>query len=293
MQEAKSINITNIIANHIWSVMTNFLLLTIEVALMALVPLFIGFTIDGLLNGSNEQLFILMSVLVALVFVSVVRRYSDTRAYGDIRVEVQTEVVNRNKGLATSVLNARLEMARELVDFLEENVAEILNAVVQFCVSLLVLYFFNPVLALAAFVAALVMIMIYGLFHNSFYVLNRTYNEQTERQVKILDSRTPTKLKVHFKRLMGLEIRLSDREALLYGGVFIVLLTMVVFNLWFSTTTGTISAGTIFSIVSYSWEFVEAAIVLPVTLQSLTRLSEITHRINSNDNPVDYKEQLS
>ena len=80
---------------------------------------------------------------------------------------------------------------------------------------------------------------------------------------------------------MNVEVKLSDREAVLYGSVFLVLLTMVVFNLWYSTLNGTISAGTIFSIVSYSWEFVDAAVILPVTLQSLTRLTEITQRINS------------
>ena len=82
---------------------------------------------------------------------------------------------------------------------------------------------------------------------------------------------------------MQFEVKLSDSEAFLYGSVFLVLVAMVVFNLWFSATTMEITAGTIFSIVSYSWEFVEAAIVLPVTLQSMTRLSEITKRINSTE----------
>ena len=80
---------------------------------------------------------------------------------------------------------------------------------------------------------------------------------------------------------MRLEIKLSDREAILYGTVFIVLLSMVVFNLWHATSFEQITAGTIFSIVSYSWEFVESAVMLPITLQSLTRLTEITARINT------------
>lgn len=282
MNNADAISLKHIVSSHKGSVTLNILLLTVEVALMALVPLFIGFAIDDLLAQKTDDLFVLIAVLTGLVIVSVVRRYYDTRAYGKIRVSVQTEMVNRNYNLATSVLNARLEMARELVDFLETNLAEILNALVQFSVSLIVLYVMNPLLALAAFIAAVVMVTIYSLFHNGFYMLNRTYNEQTERQVKVLEKRTPNRLKVHFNRLMGLEVKLSDREALLYGSVFIVLLAMVVFNLWYSTISATITAGSIFSIVSYSWEFVDAAVVLPVTLQSLTRLAEITNRINKS-----------
>ncbi len=75
-------------------------------------------------------------------------------------------------------------------------------------------------------------------------------------------------------------MRLSDTESFLYGAIFIVLLGLVVFNLWSATTVLSITTGTIFSIVSYSLEFVESALVLPVTLQGWSRLSEITKRIN-------------
>lgn len=283
MKHTQQISLQQIIRSHKSKVIINTLLLIVEIALMSLVPLFIGFAIDDLLNKKTNDLFILISVLASLIVVSVVRRFYDTRAYGEIRVSVQEEIVDRNADLATSVLNARLEMARELVDFLEENVAQILNAVVQFIVSLTVLYFLNPMLSVAALVSAVAMIIIYSMFHNSFYLINKTYNSQTERQVSILDKRSLSVARIHFQRLMKLEIKLSDREALLYGAVFFVLVAMVVFNLWYSTLFGTISAGTIFSIVSYSWEFVEAAVVLPVTLQSLTRLTEITHRINVSE----------
>ncbi|MFC3119789.1 hypothetical protein ACFOHS_21805 [Jhaorihella thermophila] len=39
-----------------------------------------------------------------------------------------------------------------------------------------------------------------------------------------------------------------------------------------------------FSIVTYSWDFVEGALILPATLQSLSRLSEVTARINTPGN---------
>ena len=47
-----------------------------------------------------------------------------------------------------------------------------------------------------------------------------------------------------------------------------------------------ITAGRIFSIVTYSWEFVESALVLPLTLQSWSRLAEIINRTNKHDDPT-------
>ena len=73
---------------------------------------------------------------------------------------------------------------------------------------------------------------------------------------------------------------MSDTEALVYGLVFALLLAMLGFNLWFAATESGASPGQIFSIVTYSYEFMESAVILPATLQSLTRIAEITARIN-------------
>ena len=40
------------------------------------------------------------------------------------------------------------------------------------------------------------------------------------------------------------------------------------------------TAGQVFSIVTYSLEFVETAVMLPITLQTLSRLTEISQRLN-------------
>jgi len=57
-------------------------------------------------------------------------------------------------------------------------------------------------------------------------------------------------------------------------------MSMLGFNLWFAATQIGATPGQIFSIVTYSLNLMESAVVLPATLQSYTRLSEITERIN-------------
>ncbi|MEM6915931.1 MAG: ABC transporter six-transmembrane domain-containing protein, partial [Verrucomicrobiota bacterium] len=81
------------------------------------------------------------------------------------------------------------------------------------------------------------------------------------------------------------EVRLSDTESLVYGLVFLVLLSMLAFNLWFAAARSGFSAGEIFSIVTYSYEFLQSAVALPFALQTLTRLREITQRINEDSAP--------
>jgi ABC-type bacteriocin/lantibiotic exporter with double-glycine peptidase domain len=263
-----------------------WLLTLCETTLMALVPLLIGFAIDGLLNGDATALWHLAAVLAGLTVIGVIRRICDTRVYGTIGVELGKALVDRSQSIPVSTLNARLGMSRELVTFLESEVPAVVNSVVQLVVSVIVLFSFHAILSGAAAGAAVIMIAIYCAFHGRFFRLNADHNQQTEQQVGVLVAKLPLGILSHLKALRSIEVRLSDTEAGVYGVIFAVLLGFVVFNLWFASSHIETTAGTIFSIISYSWEFVESALVLPVTLQGWSRLSEIMKRINGQDHQM-------
>ena len=219
-------------------------------------------------------------MLTVLILVSVIRRAYDTRVFGTVRVEMGKAQAARAANLPISTLNARLGMGRELADFLEADLPLAMTSFVQLIISLIVLYIFDPMLALAGASSVAIMLVIYSLSHASFYRLNGQLNQQTEQQVGILETRKPQRLMTHLTRLRGIEVRISDTESIIYGGIFVVLLGFVVFNLWYATANLSITSGTIFSIVAYSWELVDAALAFPMALQGWSRLSEIMQRIN-------------
>lgn len=280
MLEGERLAIPTLLRKFLMPISLTWVLTLVETALMALIPLLIGFAIDGLLDSNSKPLLHLSLILLLLVFVSVARRLYDTRIFGTIRVELCKALAVRNENGSISTLNARLGMGRELVDFLEEQVPAVMTASVQLIVSLIVLFAFHPGLAYSACIAAVLAIAIYGALHGRFYRLNAEYNHQSEKQVRILDTRSSEGILNHLQKLRRTEVRLSDTEAYVYGTIFVVLLGFIIFNLWFAATHVQFTVGTIFSIISYSWEFVDSALILPVTLQSWSRLSEIVARIN-------------
>jgi len=282
MKNNESITVRNIVSQFRKGLSLNWLMTLVETALMTLIPLFIGYAIDGLLEKKTDALIDLIIIVAVLIVISVVRRLYDTRVFGGIRVATTLKLEKKSPDLAVSTLNARLEMGRELVDFLEFKVPELTNALVQLVISFIVLFSFAAYLSYAALAAAFLMLGIYALFHHRFYRLNHEYNHQHEKQVKVLETRSKRGLFVHLSRLKNTEVKLSDTESILYGLIIMVLMGFVIFNLWYATTHIVITVGTIFAIVSYSWEFVESALVLPDTLQGWTRLSEIMDRINGN-----------
>lgn len=252
----------------------------IETALFALMPLMIGRSIDGLLNDDWAPFIHLLLVLTVLLLVATGRRIYDTRAYGTMRVELGKAQAQRGSGDPVSVVNARVTMGREMVDFLEDTAPISMTALVQVVVAVAILLSFHGNLAISAGGALVLMLAIYGVFSRRFFYLNSALNEVAEGQVHTLEGRDPKSIAKHFLGLRRQEVRLSDTESIVYGMIFAVLLAMLAYNLWFAATQLGSTPGQIFSVVAYSQEFLQAAVQLPFALQSLTRLSEITERIN-------------
>ncbi len=286
MLDAHDLTISSLLRVFHERISITWAMILVETSLLAFVPLFIGFAIDGLLSGSSRELKHLAGLMAALVGASVLRRLYDTRVYGTIRVELGSAQVARSSTVPVSALNARFAMGRELVDFLEHTLPEAMSAAVQLAIAVVILYTFSPPLALAAGTTLFLMVSIYAFFHGRFYRLNSALNHQTEKQVRILEGRGKEPTLAHLLRLRRLEISLSDTEALLYGTVFVVLMGLILFNLWFAAAELNITFGAIFSIISYSWDLVEGALALPITLQTLSRLSEITRRLNGRESAV-------
>ncbi|MCP4073257.1 MAG: hypothetical protein GY742_16200 [Hyphomicrobiales bacterium] len=258
-----------------------WMIVLIENVLIALIPLLIGLSIDGLIAGRIDELIILAAILVVLGLVAVSRRIYDTRVYGTIRLRLGTKLNEKNANLKVSKRNARLDMSRELVDFLEIEAPELITAIIQIVVSLTVLAIFDIRLGLSSIIVVVGMIAVYGCFHRRFYRLNARLNETRERQVDVLDFRTRLGVFRHLRALRQNEVAISDTEAFVYGGIFMLQIVFIIYNLQLGAQLPDITAGKIFSIATYSWEYVEAALLLPMALQSWSRLSEITARINA------------
>lgn len=109
------ISLLTIIRFNPLEVAATWLMVLAENVMLILLPIFIGYAIDGVLNQSFQPLMMLALILVIL---SVVRRFYDTRVYGAIRVKLANIVERNLRGLSVSTKDARLTMSRELVDFL-------------------------------------------------------------------------------------------------------------------------------------------------------------------------------
>ncbi len=263
-----------------WQIALTWLLVLLENTLLALIPLFVGRAIDALLGQDPKALWEVGFVMAALVILATARRIYDTRCYGTMRVLFGTELVRRMRDRPVSEVNARLDMGREVVDFLESHAPELLTSAIQVVVGIAVLWTFDSRLGASGLAIMAGLAAIYALFHQAFHSLNGDLNTQAEQQVSVLERKHPASLSEHLNHLRRHEVRLSDTEALLYAALFIGIFAFVLTNMWIASTMATVTAGTIFTILSYSWELAEAGMTMPKSLQQWSRLNEIRDRLN-------------
>ncbi|MBQ4876618.1 ABC transporter permease [Pseudoalteromonas luteoviolacea] len=290
MSNQNSISLYSVVRLSPIKVAITWFMVIAENILLILLPLLIGYAIDGVLSKDFQPLVVFAACLFSLVVVSVIRRFYDTRVYGGIRVKLAETVAHNLRGADISAKNARLLMSRELVDFLENDLPALMTAGIQLASIVIILATFHSYFALSVLAASCAMLMVYGFCHGTFKRLNGKLNDQTEQQVHILSHKPFAALSAHLEKLKKHEIALSDTEALVYGLIFSLLFVSVLGNLWLVNMLPNPSTGDVFSILTYSLEFVDTAIMLPVTLQVLSRLDEITQRLNRNELALNDKE---
>ncbi|MDO6527407.1 ABC transporter six-transmembrane domain-containing protein [Motilimonas sp. 1_MG-2023] len=281
MHEVKPFTIKALLGANKLLIGFTWALVLLENALIVLIPLFIGYAIDGLLQGDFHDFYVLSAILVLIVALVVARRIYDTRAFGTIRVNLGLSVAEKLAHLPISTRNARLDMSRELVDFLENDIPPLMTAIIQLVAAFVILTSAHVDLGLSAIVAGVLIIAVYSAAHSQFVTTNAALNNCKEQQVDVLEQGVSRSIHAYLQKINLKEIKLSDTEAIVFGLIFLLLFIFVLFNLWLATHSLTLTPGSIFTIVSYSLEFLDAAILLPITLQTWSRLSEIIQRLNT------------
>jgi hypothetical protein len=240
------------------------------------VPFMIGLALEDYLSGSNRGLILFAGLGLVTVLLAVVRRLHDVRLYSRIYERAGTTASATKMGLSEKT--ARLNMLREVVDFLEYSMPELIGSSVAFVGTLV----FLAALSVPVFVAALVMtalvVVIYAASSQRTLVLNRGYNDEYERQVDVLGRNDSTLTRRHIGLLNSWTIKLSDVDAVNYALSLSLAVALQLFAIVTSTRQG-MDEGALLSVVLYVFEFSATISYLPVSWQEYLRLREILNRL--------------
>ena len=257
-----------------------FLLVILESAGWVLFPLFIGRAINSVLAESARGLYELAGLGVVAMGIAVLRRLVDSRAYGGIYTTLGEEMVARDAESSTSTRTARLGMLKELVEFFENSLPELVVSIIGLAGTVLILAALNFPIFLGCLIVIAATVTLYALTGRLTTRYNQGLNDEYERRVDIVHSGNPARVARHLRRMMRWNIRLSDLEAANFGVNWLFMIALMVYSVS-AAAERTMDYGTVFAVVMYVFEFMESMMLLPFHYQEWLRLREISGRLEA------------
>ncbi len=256
----------------------------VEQLLALLVPWAVGIAINGLLGHEYNGLFIFVTLWLSLALLTAGRKMYDTRVFMRIYAALVTGVIGRQRedGTQSGKLVARSGLIREVVDFFERDIPDIFAMVIAFIGSLVMLFLFDWRIDLVALVMMVPVLAMNGLMWRPINRLNHSINNNIEHQARVIRYGSLTQLAKHFRFLRFLRVKTSDIEARTWVMIELCVLLASIYVLIYTATRPDIQAGTIFSVVTYFWNFQESLDRLPILMQSVSRVKDILHRIGES-----------
>ena len=256
-----------------------FSLVLIEGILSILFPLFIGFAINGALEGDYDGAMLLGGLGLLSLIIGSARRLFDSRFYARVYSELGYQI-GTMKGGTPSRQAARLNMLGEIVEFFENSVPQIVNSIIGLVGTLLIVATLNTKIFVGCLIIFLVVLVVYTLSKNKTIRFNTGYNNALEQQVDILAKGDLPKLKTYLRSLMKWNIRLSDLETINFSIVWMLMMGFLVISIIWSIEGAEVNYGAVFALVMYVFQYIESVVSLPFFYQQWLRLKEISSRLS-------------
>ena len=271
-----------IMKQHRYRLAITYILFSIEMIGNLMRPFFLGIAVNDLIKGSYKGLILLSFVHLGWLIVGTIRHRLDTRTYSAIYTSLVTKFLARRYNKAdVSKLSAHSTLAREFVDFLEFDLAYVMEAVFSLLGSLLLLFYYDTSVVLVCLGILLPVIGLSYLYGKRMNNLNLQKNDELEKQVDIITTGNSHLILQHYENLRKWQIRISDQEAWNFGVMEILVMVVIGLSLLITnkSTGAGIEAGSLIGIYSYIQRFVSGLDTIPYTVQRLSSLNDITRRI--------------
>ena len=260
-----------------------FSLVALENILLVVYPLFAGFAIDAIVKGQWWQASSYALIVLLFWLIGALRRAVDTRTFTHIYAALAVPVIltQRQQREGQSTIVARVTLAREFVDFFEKHIpilATSLISIVGAAVMLMVIEFWVGI-------ACMGVLLLFGLllpgFSRKNQLLHERLNDGLEHEVKLVTHAQSASLSRHYRALAWLRIWISDREALALLAVGISASLLFLLAITMLMAQPQVSAGHVYAVMTYLWNFVTSLDEGPGLADQLARLRDIGRRVNT------------
>jgi ABC-type multidrug transport system fused ATPase/permease subunit len=265
------------------SIAGTYSLTLLENLCMLAYPAITGWAVDGLLKGSYRGLSALIAVWLVHLVTAFVRQRFDTRVFMGLyaRLAVLTVAEQQRLGHGTSIVSARVEMMRDMVGFFEADVPAMFSQVVTVLGSLVMLFTYDLQAGFIAMAVLLPMGLVNAWYWRRALRLHRGLNDQIEREIADIEAARPLRLRRHFGRVRRWHVQLSDSESWTWTVTELATIVALVVLLIDFTRSASFSAGAIYAVLAYVFDYLDGLDSAPALVNNVARLRDIRARLGN------------
>lgn len=244
-------------------------------------PTLTGRAVDQLLQRRYEGLAWLVGVWLLHLVLSFTRQRLDTRVFMGLYAAVASHMVGAQQasGQALSTVSARVDMVRDVVGFFEKEVPMVLHNLLAVVGSLTMLFVYDRDAGFIAMAVLLPMGMVNAWYWRRAVRLNQGIHNQIEREVQDIASASPFRVRRHFLLLRRWRIKLSDAESWTWAVTELALMGALVWILVDFTQSPAFTAGAVYAVLAYVYDYLEGLNQVPTVVNSLARLKDVRKRL--------------
>jgi ABC-type multidrug transport system fused ATPase/permease subunit len=244
-------------------------------------PALTGNAVDDLVKREFAGLVLLVAVWLVHLALSFVRQRVDTRVFMGLYADIASHIVGvqQAQGHGTSKVSARVEMVRDIVGFFEREVPAMVHNVLAVVGSLAMLFTYDVDAGLIAMTVILPMGLVNAWYWPRALRLNRAINNQIEREVDYIESGRASRISRHFRLLRRFRVRLSDTESWTWGVTELATIVALVLILIDFTQSPAFTAGAIYAVLAYIYDYLEGLNQVPTVVNNLARLKDVRARL--------------
>lgn len=253
----------------------------VENACQLAYPALTGLAVDGLLKRDYRHLVALVVVWLVHLVISFGRQRYDTRVFMGLNARIASHMIEQQhgKGHGTSAVSARVEMVRDIVGFFEKEVPDMFRHAVTVVGSLAMLFTYDMDAGFIALLVLLPMSLVNAWYWRKALRLNRGINNQMEREVDDIESMRPLRIRRHFWMLRRWRVKLSDAESWTWALTELCTVAALVVILIDFTQSPSFTAGAIYAVLAYVYDYLESLNHAPTLVNNLARLKDVRARL--------------
>ena len=248
-------------------------------------PALTGHAVDDLVQREFRGLVMLVGVWLLHLAIAFARQRLDTRVFMGLYAQIASHIVGvqQEQGHGTSKVSARVEMVRDVVGFFEKEVPAMLHNVLAVVGSLVMLFIYDVDAGFIAMAVLLPMGLINAWYWRRAVRLNRGINNQIEREVDDIASGRVFRIRRHFWLLRRWRVKLSDTESWTWAVTELATIVALIFILIDFTQSPNFTAGAIYAVLAYVYDYLEGLNQVPTIVNNIARLQDVRGRLAESE----------